>query len=155
MLMTVTVEGFRDKEHVKCARLTLFLLWLQSDIRVNRSKVSSVACIMTDRSCSPIRSEPQANTRGYSNYIDAEISSVDSALSDSSEDGEIHASRPGSSLSYEDSRRRVSICWENIDVFVEVSRPSFLKRLCFDKKYQGAAKVKQILSNGEQIHTFC
>ncbi|KAK2570269.1 Protein white [Acropora cervicornis] len=105
---------------------------------------------MADHSCSPIssaRSEPQANTSGYSNYIDAEVSSVDSALSDSSEDGEIHTSRPDSSLSYEGVKQQVSICWENIDVFVEVSRPSFLKRLCFDKQYQETAKVRQVLCN--------
>ncbi|XP_074623196.1 protein white-like isoform X4 [Acropora palmata] len=105
---------------------------------------------MADHSCSPIcsaRSEPQANTSGYSNYIDAEVSSVDSALSDSSEDGEIHTSRPDSILGYEGVKQQVSICWENIDVFVEVSRPSFLKRLCFDKQYQETAKVKQVLCN--------
>lgn len=113
---------------------------------------------MADHSCSPIcsaRSEPQANTSGYSNYIDAEVSSVDSALSDSSEDGEIHTSRPDSSLSYEGVKQQVSICWENIDVFVKVSRPSFLKRLCFDKQYQETAKVRQVLCNGEQMCPFC
>ena len=113
---------------------------------------------MADHSCSPIcsaHSEPQTNTSGYSNYIDAEVSSVDSALSDSSEDGGIHASRPDSSLSYEGVKQQVSICWENIDVFVEVSSPSFLKRLCFDKQYQEKAKVRQVLCNGEQMCPFC
>lgn len=113
---------------------------------------------MADQLCSPICracSEPQANTSGYSNYIEAEVSSVDSALSDSSEDGEIRTSRPDSSLSYEGVRQQVSICWENIDVFVEVSRPSFLKRFCFDKQYQETAKIKQVLCNGEQMCPFC
>ena len=89
----------------------------------------------------------RANPRklGYSTFDPG--ASIDSGLSSSTE-----VRRPRTTTAdtaVEDTRERVSISWENIDVFVEVPGPSFLKRLCCRTKENGKPTWKQVLFNGK------
>lgn len=51
----------------------------------------------------------------------------------------------------EDSRRRVSVSWQNIDVFVEIPSPSFFKRLCLSMNEGNTSTKKQVLFNGKEF----
>ncbi|XP_068753608.1 protein white-like [Montipora capricornis] len=102
---------------------------------------------MAARSCSPVYCSKQHRSNPDYSHIDPEISSVDSGLSDSSDNEEISANPQYNSSGCKDLREKVSICWENIDVFVEMSRPSLTKRLCFGHNSHEKIKRKQVLCN--------
>ena len=91
----------------------------------------------------PRRNNPRR--MGYSTFDPG--ASVDSGLSFSAEEGQ-DAAQISSQIITEEARERVSISWQNIDVFAEVPRPSFLKRLCFGTKENEQPKTKQILFKG-------
>ena len=100
---------------------------------------------MADRS-SLLRSNKNPKLLGYSSFDPG--GSIDSEISSSGE-GRVskeHGSKSAGKV-VEDAER-VSISWENIQVFVEQPGPSFIKRLCFGKNENEAAKRKQILFNG-------
>lgn len=102
---------------------------------------------MADRSrFSFVRDKKYPNSPGYSKLIPG--ASVDSGFSNSSDGRDICASLPGSSTAGEDTRETISISWENIDVFVEIPGPSFLKRLCFGAREHEKPTSKQVLFNG-------
>lgn len=88
----------------------------------------------------PRRNNPRR--MGYSTFDPG--ASVDSGLSFSAEEGQ-DAAQISSQIITEEARERVSISWQNIDVFAEVPGPSFLKRLCFGTKENEQPKTKQIL----------
>ena len=71
--------------------------------------------------------------------------SIDSGLSNSIDSRDRYSSVPGDTTAVEN----VSISWENINVFVEVPEPSFLKRLCFGTEEHEKPSRKQVLFNGE------
>ena len=97
---------------------------------------------MADRSRSSfVRDKKYPKSPGYSKLFPG--ASVDSGFSNSSDGRDICASTAG-----EDTRETISISWENIDVFVEIPGPSFLKRLCFGAGEQEKPTSKQVLFNG-------
>jgi len=80
---------------------------------------------------------------GYSTFDPG--ASIDSGLSSSTEVR--RPRRTPADTAVEDTRERVAISWENIDVFVEVPGPSFLKRLCCRTKENEKPTWKQVLFN--------
>lgn len=94
---------------------------------------------------SSVGSKNYPKTRGYSTFDPG--SSIDSGLDD--KDASIRNSDNATAV--EDTRERVSISWKNIDVLVEVPRPSFLKRLCFGTEEHEKPARKQVLFNGKCI----
>lgn len=97
---------------------------------------------MGDRS-SLLRSKRNPKALGYSTFDPG--GSIDSGLSRSTD-----ANRKSRA---NDASERVSISWENIQVFVEQPGPSFLKRLCtcFGTKENEIPTSKQVLFNGRWI----
>ena len=96
---------------------------------------------MADRSPF-LRRKKNPKLPGYSTFEDSGISSNIE---------ETASTKRGlkSSTVVEDASDRVSISWENIQVFVENPRPSIIKRLCsFGKNENEVVKSKQILFNG-------
>ena len=81
--------------------------------------------------------------QGYSTFDPS--GSIDSGLSFST-DSRANGTPEATAIEY--SRERVSISWENIDVFVEQPGPSCFKRLCFGTKENERPTSKQILFNG-------
>ena len=56
---------------------------------------------------------------------------------------------------FEYTREKVSISWENIDVFVKAPRPSLRKRLHLITEEKGKPKRKQVLFNRKYLfYTF-
>ena len=82
---------------------------------------------------------------GYSTFDPG--ASIDSGVSFSGE----NKRTPWTVTAVEESRDGVSISWENIDVFVEVPGPSFLKRLCSGNKRNEKPTTKQVLFNGKYM----
>lgn len=111
--------------------------------------------IMADSSRSSFsRSKTYPKAQGYSTF-DPE-GSIDSGLSNSVDNRDLSASSvsgrlPSKATAVEDARERVSISWENINVFVEEPGPSFLKRLCCGTKEHEKPTRKQVLFNGKCI----
>lgn len=100
---------------------------------------------MGDRS-SLLRNTRHPNTPGYSTFDPG--GSIDSGLSFSTDEINSTANGFADAEVVEDTRERISISWENIQVFVEQSGPSFLKRLCFGTKEDEKPTSKQVLFNG-------
>ena len=71
--------------------------------------------------------------------------SIDSGLSNSIDSRDRYSRVPGDATAVES----VSISRENINVFVEVPGPSFLKRLCFGSEEHEKPSRKQVLFDGE------
>ena len=101
---------------------------------------------MEDRS-SPLRSENNPKALGYSTFDPG--GSIDSGISSSTNDRISRKNRLTSAAVVEEASERVSISWENIQVFAEQPGPSFLKRLCYGTKENEAPRRKQVLFNGK------
>lgn len=86
--------------------------------------------------------------QGYSRFDPG--ASAGSGLSNSSE--EVYSGRSVDRIGVKESREKVSVSWENIDVFVEVPGPSFLKRLCFGIEEHEKPTSKQVLFDGKNIY---
>lgn len=100
---------------------------------------------MADRSPF-LRRKKNPKLPGYSRF-DSRISK-DSGISSNTEETASTKRGLKSSTVVEDASDRVSISWENIQVFVENPRPSIIKRLCsFGKSENEVVKSKQILFN--------
>lgn len=102
---------------------------------------------MADRS-SLLRSKKNPKALGYSTFDPG--GSIDSGLS-SSTDRNSRTNGIAHAEVVEDASERVSISWENIQVFVEQPGPSFLKRLCFGTDENERPTSKQVLFNGRCI----
>lgn len=92
---------------------------------------------MADRfRSSSVRNKKYPKTLGYSTFDPG--GSIDSGLSSSTDnrDAAVEGANP---------RETLSISWENIDVFVEIPGPSFLKRLCFGTEEDEQPTRKQVL----------
>lgn len=99
------------------------------------------------RSQSLLHSRKNPKTRGYSTFDPG--GSIDSGLSASKEFTRAPKTSTSKATAIEDARERVSISWENVDVFVELPGPSVLKRLCFGTKENERSTTKQVLFNGK------
>ncbi|XP_078376593.1 protein white-like [Oculina patagonica] len=99
---------------------------------------------MSDRS-SLLRNKKYPKALGYSTFDPG--GSTDSGLSNSTGERSSRANGFAYASAVEDARERVSISWENIQVFVEQPGPSFLKRLCFGTKENERPTNKQVLFN--------
>lgn len=107
---------------------------------------------MADRSPF-LRRKKNPKLPGYSTF-DSRISK-DSGISSNIEETASTKRGLKSSTVVEDASDRVSISWENIQVFVENPRPSIIKRLCsFGKSENEVVKSKQILFNGRLWNEF-
>ncbi|KAL9966625.1 hypothetical protein ACROYT_G024728 [Oculina patagonica] len=95
------------------------------------------------KSQSLLHSRKAPKAQGYSTFDPG--GSIDSGLSFSSDYRDSRANGIPRAKAIE--RERVSISWENIDVFVELPGPSFLKRLCFGSKENERPTTKQVLFN--------
>ena len=93
-----------------------------------------------------VRDKKYAKSPGYSKLDPG--ASVDSGFSNSSNGRGIYASLLGSSTAVENTRERISVSWENVDVFVEIPGPSLLRRLCFGAAKHEKPTGKQVLFNG-------
>lgn len=103
---------------------------------------------MADRSPF-LRRKKNPKLPGYSTF-DSRISK-DSGISSNIEETASTKRGLKSNTVVEDASDRVSISWENIQVFVENPRPSIIKRLCsFGKSENEVVKSKQILFNGSK-----
>lgn len=96
-----------------------------------------------DSKSSLLRNGANPRRLGYSTFDPG--ASIDSGLSF----GSTEDRAPATVAAVEDGRERVSISWQNIDVFVEVPGPSFLRRLCFGTKESDKPRSKQVLFNGK------
>ena len=98
---------------------------------------------MADRfRSSSVRNKKYPKTLGYSTFDPG--GSIDSGLSSSTDnrDAAVEGANP---------RETLSISWENIDVFVEIPGPSFLKRLCFGTEEDEQPTRKQVLFKGNYM----
>ena len=86
-------------------------------------------------------SKKNPNTLGYSTFDPG--GSIDSGLSDKYSSTSVL----DDAIAVEGAGESVSISWENIDVFVKVPGPSFLKRLCFGTEEHEKPTRKQVLYN--------
>lgn len=100
------------------------------------------------KSQSLLHSRKAPKVQGYSTFDPG--GSIDSGLSFSTDERGSRANGiPSSTTAIE--RQRVSISWENIDVFVELPGPSFFKRMCFGTEENERPRTKQVLFNGKYI----
>lgn len=97
------------------------------------------------KSQSLLHSRKAPKAKGYSTFDPG--GSIDSGLSFSSDYKDSRANGIPRATAIE--RERVSISWENVDVFVELPGPSFLKRLCFASRENERPTTKQVLFNGK------
>ena len=79
-----------------------------------------------------LRSDNMANALGYSTFDPG--GSIDSGISNSTDDSISRTNGLTSAAVVEEASERVSISWENIQIFVEQPGPSFLKILCMGQK---------------------
>ena len=93
-----------------------------------------------------LRSDNTAKAHGYSTFDPG--GSVDSGISSSADARILRTNGLTSAAVVEEASERVSISWENIQVFVEQPGPSFVKRLCSGTKENEAPTSKQVLFNG-------
>lgn len=105
---------------------------------MNKRKAHSRSALLHDKA-NPKR-------EGYSTFDSG--ASTDYGRSLSAE----YESTPQTSIitNIEDSRGRVSISWQNINVFVEIPGPSFFKRLCLSMNESDTSTKKQVLFNGKE-----
>ena len=93
-----------------------------------------------------LRSDNNPKALGYSTFDPG--GSIDSGISTSADDRISRTNGLTSAAVVEEASERVSISWENVQVFVEQPGPSFVKRLCYGTKENEAPRSKQVLFNG-------
>ena len=99
------------------------------------------------RSRSLLHGRKGSKSRGYSTFDPG--GSIDSGVLTTEELDRNYKGRKPKTSAIEDGRESVSVSWENIDVFVELPGPSFLKRLCFGTGDNERPATKQVLFNGK------
>ncbi|PFX22027.1 Protein white [Stylophora pistillata] len=97
------------------------------------------------RSRSLLHGRKGSKSRGYSTFDPG--GSIDSGVLTTEELDRNSKGRKPKTSAIEDGRESVSVSWENIDVFVELPGPSFLKRLCFRTGDNERPATKQVLFN--------